>query len=288
MRGEFGYDLTLGAPFAYYQYVNGIEFETTNVKDTKPFYFFSENHSEIDMKRDMCYELKVDGKYRVKRHNHSTGLHHKTLSEDKDLHDDLDHLPDKLFWHDQWTPPPYAAYYKNDFFRFEKPIYIVSNKYQTEWDGGPVNYIDLDTLDKIFKLLTPNYTVIYNRPRPSNIVEDHSTLLDFGDFELIDKKYKENVRLIQDLQNMAPELSFNELQLYIYANCVNFISVQGGNSVLCSYFGGKNIVYAVRGMEVKWSVYETYFPLFSCTNIVHVKNNSDLIESIKEDLNDEN
>ena len=52
MLGEFGYDLTLGAPFAYHQYINGVDFETINVKDTKPFYFFSENHIELDMKRD--------------------------------------------------------------------------------------------------------------------------------------------------------------------------------------------------------------------------------------------
>ena len=284
MLGEFGYDITLGAPFAYHQYINGVEFETINVKDTKPFYFFSEKHKELDMKRDMCYEMKVDGKYRVKRHNHSVGLHWKTLSHDKNLHEDLDHLPDKLFWHDQWTPPPYSAYYKNNFFRFEKPLYIISNKYQSEWDGGPVNFIDLETLDKIFEMLSPNFKVIYNRPKPSNIVEDHSTLMDFGDFDLIGNIYKGRVTLIQDLQGMAPQLSFNELQMYLYANCSNFISVQGGNSVLCSYFGGKNIVYAVKGMEVKWSVYETYFPLFSCAQMVHAKSYEEVIESVKEDL----
>ena len=83
----------------------------------------------------------------------------------------------------------------------------------------------------------------------SDIVMDNSSIKKLGDHELIKNK-SSNVYLLQDIwKSNKNTTSFNEFQCKIYANCEHFISVQGGNSVLCSYFGGINLIYCRRGKD---------------------------------------
>jgi hypothetical protein len=56
-----------------------------------------------------------------------------------------------------------------------------------------------------------------------------------------------DVVTIQELHAAHAELTFNELQLRVFAGCGRFVSVVGGASYLASYFGGTNVVYARRG-----------------------------------------
>lgn len=71
--------------------------------------------------------------------------------------------------------------------------------------------------------------------------------------------------------------------MMIYANCDNFISVQGGSSVFTSYFGGKNIIFAKKGGELKHNSYNGYNK-FSGSQIFHVDNYFNLIEVTKKEF----
>ena len=44
--GEFGYEMILSVPYAYYLHVNNMLGTTVSSKDTKCFYYFSKLHEE--------------------------------------------------------------------------------------------------------------------------------------------------------------------------------------------------------------------------------------------------
>ena len=46
----------------------------------------------------------------------------------------------------KWTPPPYREYYKNDEFKFDKPLIVVSNKIVMDHQLEPHGYFDLKTV----------------------------------------------------------------------------------------------------------------------------------------------
>ena len=47
----------------------------------------------------------------------------------------------------KWERVPFREKYANQLgITFEKPLLIISNKYNTEWSKGPVNFLDLDAL----------------------------------------------------------------------------------------------------------------------------------------------
>lgn len=265
INGEFGYELALAVPLVYYHYLKTGNIETHNTRDTQGLYFFSPNHYEYDMRRDMFLEVKIDGNHYYRRHHHSADFYHVNN-----------------FNVDQWIPPPYGAFFKNDYFKFEKPIYLISNKYNSEWGGDPVNYLDLDTLDQLFTLLSNDYQVIYNRATPKNIVEDNSATYDLGDFKLIEDKYKSKVLTIQEL--VPPSTTFNITQMMVHANSNNFISVQGGNAVFSSYFGGSNIVFAKEGGELQSGAFDKWYKNFSGCEVKHTDNYSTLVDLVKQTI----
>lgn len=246
-NGEFGYELIGVIPYAYYLYINDKLGKTTSCKNTKCLYYFSNNHEEKDTKRvsgSLCnFPLKE--------------LHRVEL--DKSL----------------WIPPPYKYIYKNNKFIYDKPICVISNKYNNEWGQKPINYLDIPTIVSIIYKLKDKYQIIYNRPE--NIILDESGILQFNDKQII--KAIGGVILIEDLLVNNP-FNINELQMMVFANATKFISVQGGNSVLSSYFGGENYIFAKRGGELQCNSYKNWYNEFSnCT--IHVFNNYEkLINSI--------
>jgi hypothetical protein len=62
----------------------------------------------------------------------------------------------------------------------------------------------------------------------------------------------------------------------------NFLSVQGGNSVVASFFGGRNIILAVFGHETpeKSNDY-SYYPRFSNASIDVARNATSFLELVK-------
>jgi len=70
----------------------------------------------------------------------------------------------------------------------------------------------------------------------------------------------------------------------IHSNCESFISVQGGNSVLASFFGGANIIYAKKGNELICGAYEGQYKRFSNCNVKHANNESDFTQLLARHL----
>lgn len=243
--GEFGFECLFGLPYAHYLSVNNQLRHTKGVRGSSPFYFFSPKHIELPINRSdrESYPLLPINRPHTRQLNQNL-----------------------------WCPPPYKEYYKNDVFRYKKPTLVVANKYNSEWDGPPVNYLDLDMLRYIFETLSRHYQIIYNR---YTTADDNSRVYELGDFELIRREFPD-VLTIQDLVNRHP-YDWNTTQLMVYSNCDRFISVQGGASVLASYFGGINLIYAVRGFELVSNEINNIYPLLSgCKPVIVPSGPSDL------------
>lgn len=239
--GEFGPELSTVVPYAYYLFRTGRLGNVTTSRDMECFYYFCNT---------------VDDRYAERTYLPPAQRSKLGLPNPDEHKSHLDLA--------QWTAPSYRAEYENKIFQWSKPTLIISNKYNTEWGAAPVNFINLAELERIFDLLIDDYKIVYNRPLPSNVASDNSETSSFTDLDLVSKY--DDVTTMQDLHEMHPEFTFNELQLRVYANCRHFISVQGGNAVLASYFGGVNVVKALRGQETRRGDFR-YFPMFAGTTV---------------------
>jgi hypothetical protein len=287
--GEFGFELLAVIPYAYWLHTNnGLQFSVSS-KDTKCLYYFSPNHEESCEKRSYVpiteYPIGKVGKFGS----------------------DVIGFPEALDT-GKWIPPPYKAIYKNSTFRWDKDLCIICNKYSVEYvkkwsrfialmseklecpglknlirpKHSIVNYLSIDTLYSIIDMLHDRYQVVYNRPLPENIVADHQKEDYFRDFQMIREKFPD-VIVMQDLQK-GTALSYNQLQLHVFANCSRFISVLGGGSYLASYFGGTNIIYARAGWEVTCKAYRNWFHQFSGARIIQVNDYRELIETVSKEF----
>jgi hypothetical protein len=253
--GEFGPELQTVIPYAYYLRQHHALEKTVSALDTKCLYYFSERHEE---------------RYALRRFMRPSERRSRGIPNPDE------HVP--RFNLAQWTAPPYKTKFRNERFVWRKEPVIISNKFNQEWCGPPRNYIDLPALERILTLLADRYQIIYCRPLPGDIIWDENTARSFADSDLISQC--PGVLTMQQLHTENPDLSFNELQLRVYANCERFISVQGGNSVLASYFGGTNIIYVTQGLELVRGDFN-HFPLYAGTRIVPCRNQQDFLSSIE-------
>lgn len=250
-EGEFGEELQFALPFAYWHYKNGTLKNTISFKGTKEMYFFSLNHSEENLVRSN------EGNYNYE-------LPRILYSQDYDMK--------------KWLQVPLKETYENDIYTFDKPLLIIANRYNTEWDGPPISYFSIEILDYLISILKDKYTIVYNRPKTKDIVNDNSIVKDLNEYDWLRSKHPE-VILIQDLfeKNEIKANNFNHFQLCLYANCSHFISVHGGTATLASYFGGKNIIYSQKGGEHYFKCFEKLYPQLSGAEIIHAKTENELM-----------
>lgn len=254
--GEFQQELTFVLPFAYWHFLNGTLAKTISSGGTKELYFFSPDHNQAGTKRECVNQTKT---FEVPNMTHSY-----------------------TFSYNKWAQVPLQQHYKNDLFIFKKPVLIIANKYNIEWDNAPVNFIDIPMLDKIIRRYKQKYQIIYNRPLLTQIVSDNSEILDLGEHNWIQANHPE-VLLMDDLyqKNSSNVNNYNHLQLMVYANCSHFISVHGGTAALASYFGGTNIIYSKRGLEHVFNEFNTLFPKLSGAKIYHAKNDEEVLSYLE-------
>ena len=242
---EFGYELQLVIPYVYYLHKNNLLKQTASTSFTKELYYFSENHQEKHSKREYMEPSNVPNK-----NPHVTELNYN-----------------------EYLPPPYKDKFKNDYFIFDKPIMIIHNKYNEEWLGPPVNFIDKDTLENIFSNFHSKYQIIYIRPQSNHIVSDGCEIFDLNERELLSLYGVLNGNeLYEEVKDKYNINNFNHFQLLLHSNCNHFISVQGGNSVLASYFGGTNIIFARKGHELECGSYNSHYKKYSNCNVMHSSN----------------
>jgi hypothetical protein len=252
--GEFAPELQFALPFAYWHFKNGTLLKTNSSKFTSELYYFSPNHVEK-------YESRSnEGNYNFE-------------------------MPRILYSHDydmsKWEPVPLKEKYANDVYVYDKPILVIANRYNMEWDGPPISYYSIDILNTIVEKLKGIYTIIYNRPKPQNITMDNSDIYDMDEYEWLEKEHPE-VILMENLfkENKGNANNFNHLQMMIYANSERFISIHGGTATLASYFGGINLVLSKQGPEHYFKCYEKLYPKFSGAKILHAKTDEMVIDFI--------
>jgi len=250
-NGEFGWELLKSVPYAYYLHVSGVPLKTISCLDTKCLYYFSENHEERHSSR-----IGMSGNHWMGR-KPFISIHRKE--------------PPSEFW----IPPPYKTIFKQKIKK-EKPIFVISNKFNKEWGANPINYISKSSIIKIVNILKNKYKIYYNRP--TNIVQDNSKIFDLKEKDDVEKSGA--VLMEKEYENYKQILTFNEFQMSVFSECDDFISVQGGGSILSSYFGGSNMILARRGQELTSGSYSWYEKLSGCN--VSVFNSEDqMIESIR-------
>lgn len=253
--GEFAPELQFALPFAYWHYKNGTLKSTKSSKYTSKLYFFSPGHQETFDTRT------TEGNYNFE-------------------------IPRILYSHNynmkKWLPVPLKQTYANDVFLFPKPLLIVANRYNMEWDGPPISFFDIPSLDFIFEKLGADYTIVYNRPTAKQITSDNSDIYELNEIDWIKTKHPE-ILLMEDVyQNYRDKVeNFNHLQLMIYANAHSFLSIHGGTATLASYFGGTNIILSRKGPEHHFKCYEKLYPKLSGAKIFHAKTDDELKQLIQ-------
>ncbi|WP_240699303.1 hypothetical protein [Spirosoma sordidisoli] len=253
--GEFGPDLQFALPHAYWHYKNGTLKATQSTKFMGEFYYFSPEHTATFDRRT------TEGNYNYD-------------------------LPRTLYSHDydmsKWTPVPLKEIYRNDVYVYEKPILIIANRYNQEWDGPPVSFLSVEVIDFIIRSLKDRYTIIYNRPKLAQIVMDNSDFHDLGEFDWLRREHPE-VLLMEDLfqANRGNARNYNHFQLQLYANAERFISTHGGTSVLASYFGGINLILSKKGPEHHFNCYQTLYPQLSGATILHAKTDEEVKQYVQ-------
>ena len=265
--GEFAFEMLAVVPYAYWLHREGrLEF-TVSTPDTRCLYWFSPHHVERPLARRYVpiteYPAGVPGRLRYDR---------KAFPEVLDT--------------TRWAAPPYREVYADQRFRFERPTVVVCNKATAEqyrWHRTPTNFLPTDLLLALIGALRTRFQVVYDRPRSEDIVNDHQAIREAGDIDAVTGAYPD-VLTIQQLRARHPGLSFNELQLRLFAACERFVSVLGGSSYLASYFGGTNVVYARRGWEVACGAYDRWFDRFSGARVVAVSDARELMAAVEREL----
>lgn len=249
-NGEFAPELQFVLPFAYWHFKNGTLNRTISSKFTRELYFFSTNHEESFDDRSN------EGNYNFE-------------------------IPRILYSHNydisKWAQVPLKETYRNTVYVYDKPILIIANRYNMEWDDAPVSFFSIPVLSSIINKLIDSYTIIYNRPRSQNITTDDSVIYDLHEFEWLEKEHPE-VILMENLfkENKGRANNFNHLQLMVYANADHFISTHGGTATLASYFGGINLILSKKGPEHHFGCYQKLYPKLSGATILHAKKDDQL------------
>ncbi len=257
--GEFSPELKFVLPYAYWHYKNGTLGKTISTSDTKELYYFSKRHIERNEERswnDFNFDIHIPN------------------SEDHNL----------IYNFRKWQQVPLKKHYKNTVLLFDKPILIIANKYNEEWEEAPINFISTSMLSKINALLSHRYQIIYNRPSNDLIVNDNSKIEELNDHEFISNECPQMINAMSLYQKEKARFNnYNHYQLALYANCESFISVHGGGAVLASYFGGVNIIYSQRGHEAYFNEFDTIYPKLSNAKIIHVKDDLSLIRKVADE-----
>jgi hypothetical protein len=249
-NGEFAPELQFALPFAYWHHKNGTLKSTRSSKYTSELYFFSEDHKEV-------FDTRTN------EGNYNFEMPRILYSQDYDMQ--------------KWLPVPLKEQYKNSVYLYGKPILIIANRYNMEWDGPPVSFYSIEMLEFMLAELKDKYTIIYNRPRPQNITMDNSDIYDMDEYSWLEREHPE-VILMENLyaKNDAGARNFNHLQLMVYANASHFISIHGGTATLASYFGGKNLILSKKGPEHHFKCFEKLYPKFSGAEIYHATDDQEV------------
>lgn len=251
---EFGYELLSAVPYAYELYLKGELKETISAYDTDPLYYFSPKHTSSNV---------VRGWHNIKRTRRS-GLPYTFIHQPE--------LRPKHF-------PPYKEVYANEEYKYEKPTLCIGNRKNKEWLVEAINFFDEEILDWMFENLKDKYEIIYFPIAIPKELQDNVDPEPLNDIELA---HKHGVKVFTDL---CAGKSWNETILKVFSNCEHFITMNGGYSILASFFSGTNIIYSKPGQvqtrEIGTGSFWRWYPEINNVRTLHVPSYDDLKVKIK-------
>ena len=283
---EFGIELVLAVPYAYWLHKNKKLKGVITSKGMKPFYYFCDNIEEKFTERTI--DNKAAGLFELPNswtHHNALAVTGKDYSE---LTFEEQSKVNGVLDYSKWKLPPYKKYYKNDEFNFGKTIMIL-NKFNIEHGHKPYGYFDFECLVEMFTYLTEKgYTVIYKRPtnKETGVTIDTNEIGSvYNNLDLIANvegvgvindhqltKYFPNVILFDDIIKDNPQYSYNEVQLKVMANVDGFISQCGGNTILACCWSKPVICYVTQGREFRPNYFNenSYWTKLSNSKVIPV------------------
>ena len=298
---EFGIELALALPYAYWLHENNQLEKVIVSKDMKPFYYFCDNVEErydyrtIDNSAaglDVLPNPWIYGnKSNAQIYKDEWDLWEEFMCEEKGC---------GILDYRKWKLPNYTTQYKNDRFVFDKPFIVVANRYNWEHGTRPVGYFDIKCLYEIFNYLTnKGYTVIYKRPSNTEFPPDQNEMTTIlyketlsaiveGVGNITDKQltsYYDDVILFDDIVEKNKDLSYNEVQLQLFTNAEKFIAMSGGSTLLLNLFQKPTITYLYNTSDLRENFWQ------SKNNNINIKNyyymmNPNIIPFIDRECND--
>jgi len=211
------------------------------------------------------------------------------------------HFRDEDFPRDPaWRPPPYS-----DFFaRSEmegilkgKPLVVILNKYVWQYylgdrdsgkgEGSVANHFSVPVLRDMLDYLTPRYTVLYRRHTPKALMDkpeqDHPFGLKLNEKKMIRRVYPE-VLFYEDFEDALDDPEDSNLLFFgLMSLSKRFLTAQGGNAVVGSYFGGTNIILIKGGRELYHGDYG-YFHRFSNATVIETRADAAFLRELKRNM----
>ena len=250
---EFGIELTLVIPYAYYLHKQGKLDKVVTTKDMRPLYYFCDDVEEAYTSRTVNNEAAGLG-----------DVPNDWIYGDKagaELYKDIWH-DWKSFMNDskgcgildysEWEFPPYGTHYKKSLSHLTngKPYIVITNRYNHEHGHPPTNYFTEEALKEMFTGLTERgYAVIYKRPKNTEFALDENEQITISDNSippLNDRMLPAqfpDVYLFDDLLDGALDTTYNEFQMDLFANAAGFVGMGGGGTLFASAFGKPTVGY---------------------------------------------
>ena len=269
---EFGVELTLAIPYAYWLHKRGELEKVITSKGMKHFYFFCDN---------------VEEKYNFRTiDNHAAGVevlpnpwifgfkNNAKLYKNEWKHWKSFSMVERgcgILDYSKWEVPDYKKQFSNDNFNNLKPFVVICNRYNWEHGTHPVGYFNIRCLYEIFNYLTESgYSVVYKRPLNTefppdqneiNTIQNQEKLVAdvegvglISDYDLT--KYYDDVYLFDDIKDEYSNLTYNEVQLNLFANAEGFISMSGGSTLLVNLFKLPTITYCYNSSDLRKCFWE--------------------------------
>ena len=270
---EFGIELALGLPYVYWLHENNQLEKVVTSKGMKPFYYFCDNVEEkydyrtIDNSAAGLDSLPnpwiYGNKHNAQLYKDDWTLWKDFMCEEKGC---------GILDYRKWEVPDFTKQYKNNRFLFNKPFIVVSNRYNWEHGSKPIGYFDIKCLYEIFNYLTEKgYMVIYKRPTNTEFPPDQNELATLQNKEILSAdvdgigkitdheltNYYEDVILFDDIVKENSDLTYNEVQLKLFANADKFVAMSGGSTLLLNLFKKPTITYLYNSSDLRENFWES-------------------------------
>jgi hypothetical protein len=251
---EFGYELLSAVPYAYELHLQGKLTETISGKLSEPLYYFSPKHTINTEPRSWYNTMKA----------RSAGLPYTDIHKPE--------LTPKHF-------PPYKEVFANDQYKWDKPTICICNRANVEWEHSIINYFDAEILEWLFSNLKSKYEIVYFPIQIPDTIQDNGTPVQVFDDVALAKSH--GVKVFTEMMGEH----WNEAILRVFANCEHFITMNGGYSILASYFSGQNIIYSKPGevetKEIKTGSFWRWYPNINNVQTLHVPSYEGLKRKVK-------